>query len=86
LSEDEAYQGDIFIFPVVDFVRIIKAAPRVGGDKRRVYISRTLGSDQRWFLRTCSKFDAITDETCLDVSSYRRNFALLEPASQTAAK
>jgi hypothetical protein len=79
LSEDEAYRGDIFIFPVADFVRIIKAAPRVGGEKHRVYISRTLEEPQRWFLRTRSKFDAVSEDSCLDVSSYRRNFALLEP-------
>jgi hypothetical protein len=78
LSEDEEYRGDIFIFPVAEFVKIIKAAPIVGGGKHRLYISRTLEEPQRWVLRTRSKFDSVSQETCLDVSAYRRAFALLD--------
>jgi len=77
LSEEE-YRGDIFLFPVADFVTVIRSAPLVGGDKRRVYISRTRTEPHRWVLRRQTKFGEVTDETCMDVTSYRRNFALLD--------
>lgn len=77
LSEDDQYRGDFFIFPVREFASIIRKAPIAGG-KRRVYISRCLDNPERWVLRRRGRFDEVSDETCLDVSSYRRNFAQLE--------
>jgi hypothetical protein len=77
MSEDDGYRGDFFIFPVREFAQIVRAAPMVGG-KRRVYISRRKGDSKRWVLRRKAKFDRLTDETCLDVSEYRRNFGLLD--------
>jgi hypothetical protein len=76
LSENEAYRGDLFIFPVRTFSTIIKSAPVAGG-KHRVYISRCKDEPTRWVLRRKGRFDCVSDETCLDVSQYRRNFALL---------
>ncbi len=77
MSEDDEYRGDFFVFPVRDFASIIRAAPMAGG-KRRVYISRCKDDPKRWVLRRKTSFDRITDETCLDVSMYRRNFAVLD--------
>jgi hypothetical protein len=76
MAADSGYSGDIFIFPIRDFARIIRCAPIAGG-KHRVYISRCLDDPNRWVLRRRGRFDAIDEATCLDVSSYRRNFELL---------
>lgn len=78
LSEDDQYRGDLFLFPVATFGKIIQAAPMVGSGKRRVYISRALGEPHRWYLRREAKFQEISAATCLEVTEYRRNFALLE--------
>lgn len=80
MSEDDEYRGDFFVFPVRDFASIIRAAPMAGG-KRRVYISRCKDDPKRWVLRRKTSFDRITDETCVDVSMYRRNFAVLDPGA-----
>jgi hypothetical protein len=77
LSEDEEYHGDFFIFPAREFGSIIQAAPLAGG-KRRVYISRCRDDPTRWVLRKQTKFESVTDERCLDVSAYRRNFGVLD--------
>jgi hypothetical protein len=75
--EKPGYQGDIFIFPVRDFDSIIRCGISSGG-KRKIYLSRRKGEQEHWFLRRATKFADITDETCIDVSKYRRNFGLLE--------
>jgi hypothetical protein len=77
MSEDDGYRGDFFIFPVREFTSIIRAAPMAGG-KRRVFISRCRDNSRCWVLRRRGKFEQVTDETCLDVSAYRRNFGLLD--------
>jgi hypothetical protein len=81
LSEDDEYRGDFFIFPAHEFAAIIRAAPLVSPSKpkRRVFMSRCRDEPSRWLLRRQSKFDAVNETTCLDVSGYRRNFAILEP-------
>jgi hypothetical protein len=72
------YQGDIFIFSVRDFDRIIRSGIPSKG-QRKVYLSRLKGEGEHWVLRRATRFADITDETCLDVTAYRRNFgALLE--------
>ncbi len=79
LSEDDEYRSDFFIFPVSDFAALIRAAP-LSGAKRKMYLSRCLDDPERWVLRRQSRsFDRVDDETCLDVSRYRRNFGLLHP-------
>jgi hypothetical protein len=77
MSEDDEYRGDFFIFPVREFASIIGTAPVAGG-RRRVYISRCLESPERWVLRRKQRFETVCEETCLDVSSYRRDFGLLD--------
>lgn len=62
-----AYQGDIFIFPVLHFVEIIGQGISSKG-QRKVYLSRLKGEDERWVLRNVSNFAKITEESCLDVT------------------
>ena len=78
IADKPAYQGDIFIFPVRKFVEIIRyGIPSKG--QRKVYLSRLKGEAERWVLRKASRFAKITDEACLDVTEYRRNFEVLLP-------
>ena len=76
LAADIGYRGDIFIFPVQDFVRAIRCAIPSKGE-RKVFLSRPLDQPERWVLRRQSRFGAIDEKTCLDVSRYRRNFDAL---------
>lgn len=70
---------DVFIFPVREFAAVIREAPQVGAKREhRVYISRCLEEPQRWILRRAKRFNAVDDETCLDVTSYHRNFSVLD--------
>ncbi len=80
MSEDDEYRGDFFIFPVREFSSLLRAAPVAGG-KRRVFISRCLDDPKRWVLRRQSRFATVCDDSCMDVSRFRRNFNLLESDS-----
>jgi hypothetical protein len=84
LSEDDGYRGDIFLFPVRDFAALLREAPKVGGAQRHVYLSRCLDG-KRWVLRkTKTRVEALDESNCVDVTRYRRNFAVLDgeaPAS-----
>jgi hypothetical protein len=79
LAADIGYQRDIFIFPVRDFVRLVRLAIPSKG-QRKVYISRSLHDPTKWYLRRITKITALTPDAVTDVSSYRRNFAVLNPA------
>jgi hypothetical protein len=78
LARDGGYQGDIFIFPVLDFVNrvILEAIP--SGGKRKVYLSRLRGQQEKWVLRRKNRFTEVSDDACLEVTNYRRNFQVLE--------
>ena len=78
LAADTGYDGDIFIFPVRDFVRLVGLAIRSGG-KRKVYISRSRHDQSKWYLRRVTKIADITPVSTEDVSSFRRNFTVLDP-------
>jgi hypothetical protein len=78
LAADTGYAGDIFIFPVRDFVRLVKLAIPSGG-KRKVYISRSRHDQSKWYLRRVTKIKDIAPNSAVDVSSFRRNFAVLNP-------
>ena len=78
LAADTGYAGDIFIFPVREFVRLVRLAIPSGG-KRKVYISRSV-QDQtkgKWYLRRVTKIADITTDSTVDVSSYHQNFSVL---------
>ena len=80
LAHDIGYRGDIFIFPVKDFVHIIEQAIPIMSNKgqRKVYLSRLISDRNKWVLRKKNNFDVINTETTLDVSEYRRNFGCLK--------
>ena len=77
LAEDTGYRDDIFIFPVRDFASLLHVAIP-SGDKRKVYISRVKDRPDKWVLRKLAKFATVDDSSTVDVSRYRRNFAILE--------
>ena len=76
-NPDTGYKGDIFIFPSQTFHELIRAAISVGaGHKRKMYLSRSR-ADGEWYLRTATKFDALTPESVRSVQEFHRNFQLL---------
>ena len=77
LSEDEGYTGDIFLFRAPDFAEIIKKSHNLENGKYRLYISKTLGKDPKWYVRRSRKFNNFDDINVLDVTAYRRNFSCL---------
>ena len=77
LAHDSGYCGDIFIFPIAVFDSMLRRSV-VSGGKRMVWISRSVSDRNRWFFRLQRRFDLISDETCVDVTKYRRNFDALE--------
>lgn len=76
LAAETGYRGDIFIFPVKDFARVVQMGIPAKGH-RKVYISRVRDEPDRWVLRRKNKFTEINGESVVDVSRYRRNFSLL---------
>jgi hypothetical protein len=76
LAHDSGYRGDIFIFPPCEFDALIGQAILSGG-KRKVYISRSKREPHRWFLRKATCFQAIDEQSCIEVTKYRRAFELL---------
>ena len=70
------YQDDIFIFPAVEFHRLIKQAVPTKtkkGMQANMYIARTLDG-ARWYLLKRWGFQQLNPETVVDVTGYRRNF------------
>jgi hypothetical protein len=82
LSPDRGFRGDMLVFPIEDFAKIVRMSDKLGNGNYRVYISRKLGDERRWFMRRQPKFDVINDETTVDVTSYYRNFQCLEPLAR----
>jgi len=78
LARDIGYKGDIFIFPVRDFVeKVIRCAIPIRGG-RKAYITRLKDKPEQWVVRRMGRrFTAVTNETCLDVSEHWRNFGAL---------
>jgi hypothetical protein len=77
MSEEDRYRGDIFILPAQTLGSLIARAP-IAGDKRRVYISRTLDKPARWVLRRQNRFDQVSADSCIDVTQYYRAFSSLD--------
>jgi hypothetical protein len=79
LSPDGGFKGDMFIFPIADFARIVRSSIQSDPDYK-VYISRKLGDENRWFVRRQGRqFKVIDGETTVEVTRYYRNFRCLEP-------
>jgi hypothetical protein len=85
LSPDDGFKGDMFIFPVIEFSKIIRLSDKLRNGKYRVYISRTSGDIPRWYVRRLPKFDRLTNETVIDVTAHYRNFKCLAPSALTSA-
>jgi hypothetical protein len=77
LARDIGYNRDIFIFPVRDFVEKVVRCAIPSKGQRKVYISRLKDSPEHWVVRRMNRFTAITQDACVDVSKYRRNFSAL---------
>lgn len=75
-SHPGSYNGDIFIFPVKDFITLLKNAIP-SGKKVKLYISHSKFKD-KWYIRKKSKFTELDKESVIEVTSYRRNFSLLD--------
>lgn len=76
LAEDIGYRGDIFIFPIRDFVELLRAAIPSGNNKK-VYFSRLKEKPERWVLRRLNKFSTVDGSSTVDISRYRRGFGAL---------
>lgn len=78
LATDDGYSSDLFLFRASEFSKLIRDAPR-SGNRHKMYISRCRDAPDHWVMRRQDRqFDQVTDETCVDVSKYRRAFELLE--------
>ena len=75
-AEDIGYRGDIFLFPIDDFISLLKSA--VGAERKTLLISRSRHDPSKWYLRRQGRFTQLTAKTVADVSSYRRAFNLLQ--------
>jgi len=81
LSPDGGFKGDMFIFPIEEFAKVIRLSDKLANGNYRVYISRKQGDENRWFVRRKPRFDVINEETTVEVTRYYRNFVCLEPLS-----
>ncbi len=80
LSKEEGYLGDIFVFPMKVFSNILSqsiVSHTKKGEKRKLYISR---SGDQWYARKneITSRKIISNDTCINVTEYRRNFKILD--------
>jgi len=81
LSLDEGYKGDIFIFPISDFNKIINnslVSSTKKGKQRKLLISRSIENKSKWYVRKDSIKNIKDLSSCIEVTMYRRNFDLLK--------
>jgi len=77
---DRRIEKDVLILPSRALHEIIQRSPRhkKTGEKRSLYISKSR-ADGRWYVRlTRTKFTQIDATTCIDVTPYCGNFAILD--------
>jgi hypothetical protein len=82
-SDGLKYDGDIFLFRSADLHKLIQSAPRFStkDERKNVYIGCDING-QRWYVPLIrTKFDALSPQTVVDVTDYRRNFGLLDSLS-----
>jgi hypothetical protein len=77
LAPDDAFKGDMFIFPIKEFVDLVRTADRLRSGDYRIYLSRSSSPPDRWYMRRAPRFNALTEDTVHDVTEYYRNFACL---------
>jgi len=76
LGHPDGYKGDIFIFPVKDFHKLINSAISSNtkkGKQTKVYIAHSI-KNNRWYLWKKWGFAKIDETNTIDVTQYRRNF------------
>ena len=78
------YKGDLFVFPMSTFQKLIKHGVKtktVKGKKVKVYLSRDKGG-KKWYSRkfsTKSRFvNGLTTQNVIEITKYYRNFGLLK--------
>jgi hypothetical protein len=77
---DRQIEKDVLIFPSRDLHDIIQRSPRhkKAAEKRALYISKSR-ADGRWYVRLMrTRFTEIDATTCVDVTQYCNNFAILD--------
>jgi hypothetical protein len=78
LSRDEGFKGDMFIFPIKEFVDVVHSSLKSGNGEYKVYISRSSSEEPHWYIRRQGrKFDTLNNTTVVDVTNYYRNFQCL---------
>ncbi|MBX7244057.1 MAG: hypothetical protein K1X53_01080 [Candidatus Sumerlaeaceae bacterium] len=76
---DRRIEQDVLIFRSRDLHKLIQASPlhKKGGEDRALFISKSR-SNSKWYVRlTRQKFTKIDATTCIDVTKYRNNYAIL---------
>ena len=67
----------MFIFPIKNFVDVVRSSLKSGNSEYKVYISCSSSEEPRWYIkRQGRKFD-INNTTVVDVTNYYRNFQCL---------
>jgi len=69
----------MFIFPIQNFVDVVRSSLKSGDGEYKVYISRSSAEEPHWYIRRQGrKFDTLNDTTVVDVTNYYRNFQCLQ--------
>jgi hypothetical protein len=80
LSRDEGFKGDMLIFPIKNFVDIVRSSHKSDNGKYKVYISCSSDEAPHWYVRRQErKFHTLDDKTVVNVTEYYRNFQCLRP-------
>lgn len=77
LAPDDGFKGDMFIFPMKRFADLVRQSDRLNDGSYRVYLSRSLEEQPRWYMRRAKRFTEFTKETVIDVTADYRNFSCL---------
>ena len=77
LAPDDGFKGDMFIFPISTFANIVRRSDKRGNGNYRVYISKTIGENPRWYMRRLPKFENLDAKTVIDVTEHYRDFHCL---------
>ena len=81
LNPDSGYKGDVFIFPIKDFRKLLKEAVK-SGQKVKLCMTRLKEKPTKWkLMKTTNKKNfnkGPNDQNTIDISKYYRNFGLLD--------
>ena len=77
LAPDDGFKGDMFVFPMKEFIELVRTADRLRKGDYRIYLSCSRNPPGRWYMRRVPSFAELTEKTVHDVTKYYRNFACL---------